>query len=144
MGYHDYPNLTGTLFFGESLTAVVGQLLAVTAGTTLAKGLLGWIPILGNVANAGVAFGVTEAIGWAAYLVFEEGGDISKVTAEEWKELIIRQKKIKKPVVTEILVQMTPEDQARYKILQDKLKDKNLTDHEKEEILLEMAQIPKT
>ena len=30
-----------------------------------AGALLGWIPILGNDINAGTAFTVTEAIGWA-------------------------------------------------------------------------------
>jgi uncharacterized protein (DUF697 family) len=36
-----------------------------------AKTLLGFIPVIGNVANATITFGCTEALGWWAYNHFE-------------------------------------------------------------------------
>ena len=37
---------------------------ASVVGKTACQLLLGWIPVLGNFVNAGVAAGITESIGW--------------------------------------------------------------------------------
>ena len=128
--------------FGRKLertvvTTIFGQILAATSGTILAKALLGWIPVLGNFVNAGVAFGVTEAIGWAAYLALEDGGDIP-ITKKEWVILLNRQKVMPKPDVQEMIDQMSTQDKVRYQSLLDKL-GKNLPESEKEEVMLEIA-----
>lgn len=46
-------------------TAELALTMAATmVGRGLSQLLIGWIPILGNVANAVTAAGVTEAVGW--------------------------------------------------------------------------------
>ena len=37
-----------------------------------AKSLVGWIPVLGNAANATITFGFMEALGWKIYSHFDE------------------------------------------------------------------------
>lgn len=41
-------------------------------GVQGAKALLGWFPGIGNIANATITFGHTEALGWAAYKYFDK------------------------------------------------------------------------
>ena len=55
--------------FGIQLTESAAASAAATAtasvvGKTACQLLLGWIPVLGNFVNAGVAAGITESIGW--------------------------------------------------------------------------------
>lgn len=55
--------------FGFELTesaakASLASLAAATVGRTTSQVLLGWIPIAGNIINAGTAASVTEAVGW--------------------------------------------------------------------------------
>jgi uncharacterized protein (DUF697 family) len=58
------------------LAAAIATLSAASAGIigrTIAQILVGWIPGYGNALNASTAFGVTQAIGWAAYgILYEE------------------------------------------------------------------------
>ena len=55
--------------FGLELTesaarAAVASVAAATVGRTVSQILIGWIPIAGNLVNAGTAATVTEALGW--------------------------------------------------------------------------------
>ena len=55
--------------FGLELTesaarAAVASVAAATVGRTVSQILIGWIPIAGNLVNAGTAATITEAIGW--------------------------------------------------------------------------------
>ena len=55
--------------FGLELTesaarAAVASVAAATVGRTVSQILIGWLPIAGNLVNAGTAATVTEAIGW--------------------------------------------------------------------------------
>ena len=55
--------------FGIELTdsaarAAIASAAAATVGRTASQLLLGWIPIAGNIINAGTAATITEAIGW--------------------------------------------------------------------------------
>ena len=55
--------------FGLELTesaarAAVASVAAATVGRTVSQILIGWMPIAGNLVNAGTAATVTEAIGW--------------------------------------------------------------------------------
>lgn len=45
--------------------AALASAAASTLGRTISQVLLGWIPGVGNVINAGTAAAITEAIGWA-------------------------------------------------------------------------------
>ncbi|TXD39627.1 hypothetical protein FRC96_06790 [Lujinxingia vulgaris] len=51
--------------------AVLSSLSAGIVGRTASQFLVGWIPGVGNAINAGTAFSITEAIGWAAYRYFD-------------------------------------------------------------------------
>lgn len=64
--------------FGRSLTestalAAVGSLAGATIGRTASQVLVGWIPGVGNVLNAGTAAAVTESLGWIIAKQFDEG-----------------------------------------------------------------------
>lgn len=55
--------------FGLELTesaagAAVASAAAATVGRTASQVLVGWIPVAGNIINAGTAATITEAIGW--------------------------------------------------------------------------------
>lgn len=55
--------------FGIELTdsaasATLASVAAATVGRTASQLLLGWIPIAGNILNAGTAATITETIGW--------------------------------------------------------------------------------
>ena len=55
--------------FGYELTenfakAKCASVLAKTAGRALSQVFVGWVPLAGNVVNAGTAASITEAIGW--------------------------------------------------------------------------------
>lgn len=45
---------------------------ASMAGRTASQMLIGWLPGIGNILNAGTAATITEAIGWAADAYFEK------------------------------------------------------------------------
>lgn len=55
--------------FGIELTdsaarATLASVTAATVGRTASQLLFGWIPVAGNIINAGTAASITEAIGW--------------------------------------------------------------------------------
>lgn len=55
--------------FGLELTDTMARSamagVATTIGRALSQFLVGWIPVAGNIINAGTAASVTEALGWA-------------------------------------------------------------------------------
>jgi uncharacterized protein (DUF697 family) len=56
------------LLYGESkstVSAAMGPMLARAAGKALAASLLDLVPLLGTLVNAGVAFAITETLGYA-------------------------------------------------------------------------------
>lgn len=56
-------------------TSIIGTLGATVVGRTVSQVLVGWIPGIGNVINAGTAAALTEAIGWTAHKFFEALGN---------------------------------------------------------------------
>lgn len=53
------------LELGDSAAkAALASVAAATVGRAASQVLLGWIPIAGNIINAGTAASVTETIGW--------------------------------------------------------------------------------
>lgn len=64
--------------FGRSITestakAAIASASAALVGRTASQVLAGWIPIAGNIINAGTAAGLTEAVGWLIAKEFDEG-----------------------------------------------------------------------
>ena len=49
----------------SSAKSIVVATIGTIAGRGISQALVGWIPGLGNLVNAGTAFGVVEALGWA-------------------------------------------------------------------------------
>ena len=66
-------------------TSVIGTFGGTIVGRTVSQFLVGWIPGVGNVINAGTAAALTEAIGWSAHKFFENLGD-ENLTEEQIKE----------------------------------------------------------
>jgi len=63
--------------FGKSVTkttatSLLSTALASTAGRFISQVLIGWIPGVGNMVNAGTAFTVTEAVGWSIANHFDD------------------------------------------------------------------------
>lgn len=60
--------------------AAVRSTLYATLGTMVGKGganlVLRWVPVWGNVVRAGVAAGVTQALGWAVVKKLETEGKL--------------------------------------------------------------------
>ena len=59
----------GSVFGIDISEATAKGIIAGMAGTLVGRGvsqfLIGWVPILGNIANASTAAGVIESLGWA-------------------------------------------------------------------------------
>lgn len=53
--------------------AIVLASLGSYAGRGIAQALVGWIPVAGNVINAGTAAALIEALGWAIAKDFDNG-----------------------------------------------------------------------
>ena len=63
--------------YGVQMTQMAAAEMVLTfnatmTGRTLSQVLIGWIPGLGNAANAATAAAITEAVGWMAVRWFEQ------------------------------------------------------------------------
>ncbi len=64
-------SLFGVRLTESAAAAIFESQIASLIGVELANQLLKYIPGAGNLVNAGVAFSITETIGWATYHHFE-------------------------------------------------------------------------
>lgn len=64
-------------------TTFAGHLIGAASGVYVAKSLLGFIPLIGNVVNAAITYPLIELIGWTAYEIFRNGEQLSEVGEEE-------------------------------------------------------------
>jgi len=66
----------GKIFDQDTNSATAVTLLSkyIRSGAEIAgaKSLVGWIPFIGNAANATITFGFMEALGWKIYSHFDE------------------------------------------------------------------------
>lgn len=75
--------------FGEEIDKTIAKGLVASAGGTIGgvavfKALVGWVPSLGNMINAGTAFTMIETIGWAiAAILNERYGKLPKTLGNE-------------------------------------------------------------
>jgi uncharacterized protein (DUF697 family) len=132
---YQLANLCGKDFDAAAITAVAGNLVGAVAGTYLAAKLVTWIPGWGNALNATITFGITQVIGWAAFAMFSQG--ISQESAIKYGE----SRKISKEEMDNILSRMSYDDRSRYDSLQNRLKDFNISDAERQNIVSEMAEL---
>ena len=56
----------GNVLLTDSMArAAIATVATTIIGRALTQFLVGWIPIAGNIINAGTAASITEALGWA-------------------------------------------------------------------------------
>ena len=58
-------------------------MIFLESGAVTSKSVLGFVPILGNFANAAITYSLTETIGWVVYEIFNLGGDLSAISEEQ-------------------------------------------------------------
>jgi uncharacterized protein (DUF697 family) len=130
----------GQNFETSAILGLAGQFLAMTIGTSLLQTALSIIPGLGTVSNALLTFGVTESIGWAAYLLFKEGRDITRVDQAEFKIYMDKGEGYATQVKREFawMDDLPPHIKAQYDYLTKKLSRSDLTDDERQAVLHEI------
>jgi hypothetical protein len=103
-------------------------------GTALGKGFLSLLPGAGSVANAAATFTLHEATGWALFMIFERGGDPTKLSKKKLVEEIEGGKKKAKEeheAYERMLNKLPPDKRAEVEQLQKKMADKSLSEEEK-------------
>ena len=138
-------DLYGYSFHTGAILGLAGQILGMTFGAGLLKTALSLIPGVGTVSNAVVTFGVTESIGWGAYLIFREGKDITLLGQEELKGYMDQGKAYAANAKTEFawLDHLPPHVKAQYDYLTRKLTNADLSDADRKQVLGEIEELIK-
>ena len=123
--------------FGAVAVGFIAGQLALKVGASA-------IPIFGSYFNASVTAILHGAIGWALCEIFESGktpGDYSK---EELKEIFNRNKdkaKQEKEKYDRAMESLPPDARQKVKDLQKQIKDRNLSDSERNELMGQITSI---
>ena len=64
------------------------------SGAVTSKSVLGFVPVLGNFANAAITYSLAETIGWVVYEIFNNGEDLSVITEEQIRAAAKRVKRM--------------------------------------------------
>ena len=133
----------GYSFHTGAVLGLAGQLLGITVGANLLKTALSLIPGVGTVSSAVVTFGVTESIGWGAYLIFREGKDITLLGQEELKSYMDQGKSYAASAKAEFawLDNLPPHIKAQYDYLTHKLTKADLNDADRKQVLQEIEEL---
>ena len=120
-----------------ALWSFAAVILGMIFGTTLLRGFISLVPGAGSLANATITFTLHEGIGWALFLIFERGGDPTKMSRAELK-VAIKEGKIKakqeKEAYEQALNKLPPEARLEVEQLQKKMAEKNISPNEKQAI----------
>lgn len=127
------------LFRGVVL-AWLGRNIGIYLGSRALAMTVKWVPGVGSVANATIAFFVTQAIGWTVFLIFKDDKNLDELSSEEVKEYKRRAKKMEKPDVKKWVSRITPDEKKEYEALLKKLKEGDLSDNERE-LVVERMQV---
>ena len=138
--------LHGHTYTYSSVMAGVGQVVGMVLGVNIARGLTALIPGWGTGVNAVVAAGLQETIGWGAYMLLEEGGDIDDLTdfvKNRRADIDARseQEKHNEENIKKAIEDLPPEKQKRYQYLEEQMKRKDVSDAKKAEYQEEMIAI---
>jgi uncharacterized protein (DUF697 family) len=138
-------DLFGYSFETGAIVGLAGQILGMTLGASLVKTALSIIPGVGAVSNAVVTFGVTESIGWAAYLIFRDGKDIMKLGQAELKSYMDKGQAYAEQAKSQLawLGALPPHVKVQYDYLTKKLTNPDLGDNERRSILQEIEDLIK-
>lgn len=129
---------------GEAL-AFLGIFIGTYVGTRGGALLLKWIPGIGNIANAGVSFLTTEALGWATYLFISKGLHNPEDLSKEDRKLLWREaKKMRnkeRKNSEEAYTNMNTADKKEFERIMHLLRKSDLSDRERELCLDELEEI---
>jgi len=137
--------LHGQTFTYSSIMAGVGQVIGMALGVTAARALTALLPGWGTGVNAVLAAGLQETIGWGAYMLLEEGGDINELgdfIKNRRDDIDAKQQQESKNAENiKRAIDNLPEDKRRrYNYLEEQMK-KNISDSAKAGCQEEMIQI---
>ncbi|MCW5206063.1 hypothetical protein VU08_03900 [Desulfobulbus sp. F5] len=127
-----------------SLYAFASVAVGAIAGQLALKVCASIIPIFGSYFNASVTFILHGAIGWALCEIFESGRTPVDCSTEELKELFKRNKgkaEEEKKRYDAAMASLPQDARQKVKDLQSKIKDKKLSDFERNELMKEITSI---
>lgn len=117
-------------------------------GTRGATCLIKWIPGIGNTANALSTIFTTEVLGWATVYLLSRGRDLSSVKKDEASDLIREGKELRKKNEAEkkriddiINNKMTSGEKALYHSIIEQLKDKNISDYQRDNLVRKLDEL---
>jgi uncharacterized protein (DUF697 family) len=129
----------------SSVMAFFSWVVGREMGMIVLKGVFSFIPIFGSLTNATISFGLTEAIGWGLFLVFDEGKDLGALSKQEIAGFLERGKsfaeQIKKSGEFAWIDELPPHIKAQYDYLTKKLGDRNLSTEERQATLKEIEDL---
>ena len=123
--------------------------LGVFAGTYLgvrgATFLIKWIPGIGNAANAFATFGTTEVLGWVTYIFVKKGKTDPKSMSKEEKDELWNEaqnmREQEKDESERLYNAMSSADKSACDDIMKQLKDKNISDSERNALLDKLQSI---
>ena len=128
-----------------AITTFVSVVIGRGLGMIVLKGFFSFIPILGSATNATISFGLTEAIGWSLFLIFESGRDLGSLSKEEIALFLQRGKsyadQVKKSGEFAWIDELPPHIKAQYDYLTKKLGDRTLSNEERQATLKEIEEL---
>lgn len=126
---------------GRSLI-FLGVFAGFYLGTRGATCLIKWVPGIGNTANALSTIFTTEVLGWATVYLLSRGRDLSTVRRDEANHIIREGKALRKKNEAEkkridniINNKMTSGEKALYHSIIEQLKDKELSDSQRDNLV---------
>lgn len=126
--------------------SVISVLAGGYLGTRGAVLFVKWIPGIGNAANAVVTFGVTELLGWIAYLLVKDDKKPSELTEKEKRQLKENAEQVKSEEhenSKRLYESMTQEDKTEYEQIMKQLRNKDLPEETREYLTIRLEKIAK-
>jgi hypothetical protein len=124
---------------------IIAVAMTYALGMIVLKGFFSFIPVFGSLTNATISFGLTEAIGWSLFLIFDEGKDLGALSKEEIASFLQRGKtfadQVKKSGEFAWIDELPPHIKAQYDYLTKRLGDKNLSPEERQATLKEIEDL---
>lgn len=125
----------------DAVFSSIGGAFIGTAFTTLAvRSAVGLVPVFGNLANAAMTFALFETTGWGMYALLKDGRDLKSITKEEFQKFIAIGKE-EKLDVNAAIEKMPKTARVQYEALVKALKDRSLSDADREAIRAEISRL---
>lgn len=135
------------LSWGGALS-FLGVFAGFYLGTRGATCLIKWVPGIGNTANALSTIFTTEVLGWATVYLLSRGRDLSTVRKDEANHIIREGKALRKKNEAEkkrinniVNNKMTSGEKALYHSIMEQLKDENISDSERENLIRKLDEL---